>query len=148
VQFYTKGEDGSFAEVTQEQLEGEFKPRFERFKKTEAPKIRTEVEESIRKELTPKLTDEIKKQLDDEYKPKLEAAESKATKLEITVRQKTIAAEYGFKSDLESFLGDGTDDEMRAKADVLKSTGHAATTTTPEKTTTNQAKQGFVTKVE
>ncbi len=148
MQFYTKGEDGEFAEVTQEQLENEFKPRYERFKKTETPKIRSELEESVRNELTPKLTEELRTTIESEFKPKLDEAESKLQKLDIQVRQKTIAAEYGFKKELESFLGDGTDDDMRAKADILKSNNPAIVTTPDKKTITTGTQKGFVVKVD
>ena len=127
MQFYTKGEDGNFTEATQEQIDGIFQPRFERFKKTESANIRGEVEKTVREELTPKLTEELQTQIKAEYEPKLAEAEDKIKKFDIQVRQKTIAAEYGFKPETEKYLGEGTDEEMRKEADNLKNNFGGAT---------------------
>lgn len=93
------------------------------------------------------MTKTITEKLDGDYKTKLEEANKKSASLETTIRQKTIAAEYGFKSDLESFLGDGDEESMRAKADVLKNTAAVVTTTPPTKQTTSQPTTGIVTRV-
>lgn len=146
MQFYIKGENGEFAEATQDQVDSTFKERFERFKRNESANIRGEVETKVREELTPTLKKELEDQIKAEYQPKLEEFENKAKKLDVQVRQKTIAAEYGFKSDLESFLGEGTDDEMRAKADILKNSA-SGQPKPPEKKTTNTSRLGIVTRV-
>lgn len=83
-------------------------------------KLREEMAEEVRKSSYESIRSEAKQELEDEYKKKLEESESKAKQLDIQLRRKTIAAEYGFKPETEQFLGDGNDDEMRAKADTLK----------------------------
>ena len=83
-------------------------------------KIRAEIEDEVRSNALETIKGEAKQELEDEYKTKLEASEFKAKQLDIALRRKTIAAEYGFKPETEQFLGDGSDDEMRAKADTLK----------------------------
>lgn len=83
-------------------------------------KIRAEIEDEVRSNALETIKGEAKQELEDEYKSRLEASESKARQLDIALRRKTIAAEYGFKPETEQFLGDGSDDDMRAKADTLK----------------------------
>lgn len=83
-------------------------------------RIRTEIEDEVRNSALETIKGEAKQELEAEYKTKLEESESKARQLDIALRRKTIAAEYGFKPETEQFLGDGSDDEMRAKADTLK----------------------------
>ena len=83
-------------------------------------KIRAEIEDEVRSNALETIKGEAKQELEEEYKSKLEASETKANQLDIALRRKTIAAEYGFKPETEQFLGDGNDDEMRAKADTLK----------------------------
>lgn len=83
-------------------------------------KIRAEIEDEVRSDALETIKSEAKAELEEEYKIKLEASENKAKQLDVALRRKTIAAEYGFKPDAEQFLGDGSDDEMRAKADTLK----------------------------
>lgn len=83
-------------------------------------KIRAEIEDEVRSNALETIKGEAKKELEDEYKSKLEASEAKAKQLDIALRRKTIAAEYGFKTEAEQFLGDGDDESMRAKADSLK----------------------------
>lgn len=84
-------------------------------------KIRSEIEDEVRNTALETIKDEAKQELEVEYKSKLEESESKVRQLDIALRRKTIAAEYGFKPETEQFLGDGTDEDMRAKADTLKS---------------------------
>lgn len=83
-------------------------------------KIRDEIEDEVRKTALETIKSEARQELEAEYKPKLEESESKVRQLDIKLRRKTIAAEYGFKPEAEEFLGDGDDDAMRAKADTLK----------------------------
>lgn len=83
-------------------------------------KIRAEIEDEVRASALETIKSEAKQELEGEYKSKLEESESKAKQLDIALRRKTIAAEYGFKPETEQFLGDGSDDDMRAKADTLK----------------------------
>lgn len=134
MQFYIKSDDGNFAEATQEQVDGTFKERFERFKRSEASNIRTEVEETVRKELTPTLKQELEQQIKADFQPKLDEAETKAKQLDIQLRQKTIAAEFGFKPETEKYLGDGTEEDMRKEAETLKSS-FSSTIQGPDKTT-------------
>ena len=76
---------------------------------------------------------EAKAELETEYKEKLEASESKARQLDVKLRRKTIAAEYGFKPEAEEFLGEGSDEDMRAKADTLKTSFTINNSTSMEK---------------
>jgi len=84
-------------------------------------KIRSEIEDEVRSTALETIKGEARQELEVEYKSKLEESESKVRQLDIALRRKTIAAEYGFKPETEQFLGDGTDEDMRAKADTLKS---------------------------
>ena len=99
-------------------------------------KIRSEIEDEVRSNALETIKNEAKAELEEEYKPKLEASENKVRQLDIALRRKTIAAEYGFKPETEQFLGDGSDDDMRAKADTLKASFGAKETTHLEKQTT------------
>lgn len=129
--YYTKGEDGEYSEVAVDDM---FKDRHDRWVKTESTKIREEVEKTVRDELTPTITTEIEEKIKSEYEPKLQEVTDKAAQLETTLRQKTIAAEYGFKPGTEKYLGNGSEDEMRKEADTLKNS-FANGITPPEKTT-------------
>lgn len=84
-------------------------------------KIRQEIEDEVRSNALETIKIEAKAELETEYKEKLEESESKARQFEVKLRRKTIAAEYGFKPEAEQFLGEGSEEEMRAKADTLKS---------------------------
>lgn len=153
--FYIKeGED--FKEATDDQVLSRFKERIDRIKSSTAKEVEVELDKKIRSELTPKLTEDltkslttsIKEQLEGDYKTKLDEAEKKANDSEIKVRQKTITAEYGFKSDMESFLGSGTEEEMRANADKLKDNIGVVKPKPPEKETgAGAGTSGFVSKV-
>ena len=153
--FYIKdGED--FKEATDDQVLSRFKERIDRIKSSTAKEVEAELDKKLRAELTPKLTEDLTKslttsiteKLESDYKSKLDEAEKKANDSEIKVRQKTITAEYGFKSDMESFLGTGTEEEMRANADKLKDNMGVVKPKPPEKETGSGAgTSGFVSKV-
>lgn len=96
-------------------------------------KIREEIEDEVRSNALETVKSEAKAELEVEYKEKLEASESKARQLDIKLRRKTIAAEYGFKPETEEFLGEGSDDEMRAKADTLRTSFGVNGSTSMEK---------------
>lgn len=115
--FYTKDDEGNLTEVNADDM---FKDRHERWVKTESEKVREDVESSIREELTPTITSEIEEKIKGEFQTKLDEATSTATKLETQLRQRTIAAEYGFKIGTEKYLGEGSEEEMRKEADNLK----------------------------
>lgn len=155
MQFYKKDGDG-FTEVGEEDFKQIFKERLDRIKVQQEADVRKEIEQKFRDEFTPKLTEElttkltgtITQKLEGDFKTKIEEATKKSAELETKIRQKTIAAEYGFKSDLESFLGEGDEDDMRAKADVLKTTAGNVTTKPPEKKTpTGSQALGIVSRV-
>ena len=125
--FYKLNDAGEYAEADND-VEDLFRSRsdeiirkkLEKAKERETEKIRAEIEEEVRNSAIETIKSELRTEFETEYKPKLEASEAKAQQLDIALRRKTIAAEYGFKPDTEQFLGDGSDDDMRAKADVLK----------------------------
>lgn len=129
--YYTQNDAGEYLEVDADEM---FKDRHDRWVKSESEKVRKEVETSIRDELTPTITKEVEDRVKGEYETKLSDATANTTKLETQLRQKTIAAEYGFKPGTEKYLGEGTEEEMRKEADTLK-TSFATAGTPPEKVT-------------
>lgn len=96
-------------------------------------KLREEIEDELRQSATETIKSEARAEIESEYKEKLEASESKAKQLDVLLRRKTIAAEYGFKPEAEEFLGNGSDDDMRAKADTLKNSFSVNNLTSMEK---------------
>lgn len=96
-------------------------------------KLREEIEDEVRSNALETIKSEAKAELETEYKEKLESSESKVRQLDIALRRKTIAAEYGFKPETEQFLGDGNEDDMRAKADTLKNSFASSGTVQMEK---------------
>lgn len=128
VQFYTKDEAGNFNEATNEQIESLFQERSEKIvakklsaaRERETARIKSELQAEITKEVSEKIKAETTAELETGFKEKLDALSREKTEAETKLRRKTIAAEYGFKTDAEEFLGDGTEEEMRAKADALK----------------------------
>ena len=126
--FYKKTENGEFVEADDD-VDDLFRQKssdivsakLAKSREKETAKIREEIEEEVRNSAAETLNSEAKQELEEEYKSKLEASESKVKQLDIALRRKTIAAEYGFKPETEQFLGEGSDDDMRAKADTLKS---------------------------
>lgn len=135
--YFTQGEDGNYSEVDVDSM---FENRHERWVKSESEKIRSEVEGKTRDELTKSLTESLTKQIGDktkaEYEPKLKEANDKVTNLETSLRQKTIAAEYGFKAGTEKYLGTGSEDDMRKEADNLKA-NFVVAPKAPDKHTSN-----------
>ncbi len=121
--FYKQTDDGEYVEADKD-VDDLFREKSGKIVSarlnTEKEKIRSEIEEEMRKTALETIKSEAKQELEAEYKTKLEKSESKAKQLDIQLRRKTIAAEYGFKPEAEQFLGDGSEDEMRAKADTLK----------------------------
>lgn len=121
--FYKQNDDGEYVEADKD-VDELFRQKSSDIVSAKLAKakerIRTEIEDEVRTNALETVKGEAKQELEAEYKSKLEASESKARQLDIALRRKTIAAEYGFKPETEQFLGDGSDDEMRAKADTLK----------------------------
>ncbi len=144
MQFYTKDDNGEYVEATDGQVEELFRERSDRIvakklasaREKEAERLRPEIEEQIRKEFVPKLEAEALAKAEDRFKTQLNEAENRANELDVALRRKTIAAEYGFKPETEQFLGNGTDEEMRAKADTLKNSFGSQSMGAPEKTST------------
>lgn len=121
--FYKKTEEGEYVEADNDvdELFRQKSSDIVSAKLSKAKeKIRDEIEDEVRKNALETIKGEARQEIEAEYKPKLEESESKIRQLDIKLRRKTIAAEYGFKPDAEEFLGDGDDDSMRAKADTLK----------------------------
>ncbi len=144
MQFYTKDDSGEYSEATDSQIEELFQSRSEKIiakklaiaREKELERIRPELEEQIRKDFTPKLEAEATEKAKAEFESKLAEANKRADSLDVALRRKTIAAEYGFKPEAEQFLGDGTDDEMRSKADTLKNSFSQSDANYPEKQST------------
>lgn len=121
--FYKLSEDGNYVEADKDvdELFRQKSGDIVSAKLTKAKeKMREEMAEEVRANALETIKSEAKQELETEYKSKLEESESKVRQLDIQLRRKTIAAEYGFKPETEQFLGDGSDDDMRAKADTLK----------------------------
>lgn len=128
MQLFVKSESGEFVEASASQLEEVFKEksgaivakRLNAIRESEMEKARPEFEKKIRAELEPKLKDEAMAAAKAEFQTQLDEANKTISTKDIELRRKTIAAEYGFKSELEKYLGDGTDEEMRKEAETLK----------------------------
>lgn len=153
--FYKQNDDGEYVEADQD-VESLFQERSDKIVshkiRNAKEKLREEIEDDVRKNSIETIKSEAKAELETEYKEKLEASESRARQLDIKLRQKTIAAEYGFKPEAEQFLGDGSDDEMRAKADTLKTsfgTGEQINVnkTTEPKVSKMQEKTGIIVEI-
>lgn len=158
--FYVKNDSGEYSAATEAQIDELFKEKSDKIVsaklKTRQEKLSTEIEAKLRGELGEKLKSELsetiktetRKELEAEYQNKLSESESKAKELDIKLRRKAIATEYGFKANVEDFLGDGTDEEMRAKADALKD-GFGTSDTSGkiglDKQTSTPSKSGCVT---
>lgn len=122
--FYKQNDEGEYIEADKDvdELFRQKSSEIVSFKLAKAKeKLRSEIEEEVRESALETIKGEARKELEDEYKAKLEASESKVKEYGIQLRRKTIAAEYGFKPEAEQFLGDGDEEDMRAKADTLKS---------------------------
>ncbi len=160
-EIYIKNEDGEYVKPSANQLEEVFREksdaivsgRLKKIRDKETIKIREEIEAEVRKNATDSLRQEVKTELEKEYTSKLnkletkaKEAENKAKQSETALRRKAIAAEYGFKPETEQFLGDGNDEEMRAKADTLKNSFQSEQTpaNAPEKQTGPDLRQSFV----
>lgn len=126
--YYKKNEAGEFIEAD-DAVENDFRQRSDKIIREKLEKarekykdeIRTEIDAEVRTNTADAIKSEIRNEIEAEYKTKLDEAQEKAQQLDVALRRKTIAAEYGFKPEAEEFLGTGTDDDMRAKADALKS---------------------------
>lgn len=129
---YTEA-DNDVEELFRTRSDEIIRKKLEKARERETEKIRSEIEEEVRSNALETIKGEIRSEVEAEYKPKLDASESKAHQLDIALRRKTIAAEYGFKPDTEQFLGDGSDEDMRSKADVLKASFGASSNTALEK---------------
>lgn len=144
MQFYTKDDSGGYVEATDSQVEELFQARSEKIiakklaiaRERQKEEIRPEIEEEIRKEFAPKLEAEAQEKAEGKFKAQLDEANNRVNQLDVALRRKTIAAEYGFKPETEQFLGDGTEEDMRAKADTLKNSFGAPAMNAPEKTST------------
>jgi len=151
VNFYVKNDSDTYTEATEDQINELFKERSDKIVssklKSRQEKIRAEVEAELRGKMSDTIKDEVRKELEVEYEAKLEKSESKAQELDIKLRRKAIAAEYGFKPEAEKFLGSGTDEEMRAEADTLKNSfknTHMSSDGKIEKQTDEPANTGCV----
>ena len=127
-EFYKRDDKGEYVKATESDIDELFREKSEKIvaarlsstREKERAKIREEIAEEVRKDTTEAIRNEVKAELEPAYKKKLAESEQRANELDIKFRRKSIAAEYGFKPETEEFLGDGSDKEMRAKADKLK----------------------------
>lgn len=140
--YYIKNDKDEFVETNTDAM---FNHRHDRWVATESDKIRSDVEKSVREELTTSIEADVVARVTGEFQPKLDEATRTADDLRVQVRQKTIAAEYGFKAETEKYLGNGDEAAMRKEADILKSnfTG-AAGASAPTKNTPGDTNTGFI----
>lgn len=146
--FYIKNESGDF-EDGDSAVDALFREKSDSIMKERLPRlrdqVRKEIEEDVRKQSSETIKKELRGEIEAEYKVKLDESESKAKELSTALLRKTIAAEYGFKPETEEFLGNGSEDDMRSKADLLKNSfGGSATKPAMEKTTTTDTQDSFV----
>lgn len=125
--FYKKLDSGEFVDADKnvddlfrQKSDSIVSARLGSVREKESARIREEIEADVRKTATEAIKAKVKEELEADYKNRLSEVESKANALDVQLRRKTIAAEYSFKPEMEEFLGDGTDEDMRAKADLLK----------------------------
>jgi flagellar hook-basal body complex protein FliE len=125
--FYKQNEAGEYVEADTDvdelfrsKSDEIIRKKLGKARETATAEIRAEIEEDVRKNAIETLKAEAKAEIETEYRDKLTASEQKVHELDAALRRKTIAAEYGFKPEAEQFLGDGSEDDMRAKADTLK----------------------------
>lgn len=135
--FYLRNESGDFIEATESDYEEAFR---ERSDKIISKRLAISVKNALEKEkpeflekLRREETSTIRKEIEAEAQSKIDEAEKRVGDLENRLRRKTIAAEYGFKPEAEEFLGNGTEEEMRAKADTLKNSFAVGGGNYPEK---------------
>ena len=154
--FYKKNENGYFVEADKdvdelfrERSGAIVSERLSSMKEKLVPQVREEIEADVRKTMTEKIRGEMKDELEGAYKAKLDESEAKAKELDIRLRRKTIATEFGFKPEAEKYLGNGSDEEMRKEADALKASFSTTTTTSnlDKETSEPTAGKGFVTLV-
>lgn len=160
MEFYIKNEQGEFEQANslvdkikedylREKSAAIVSEKISKYRDKEAAKLREELEPKIREELAgdlrKELTTSITAELEKQYADKLQAEKGRADELDVRLRQKTIAAEYGFKPEAEQFLGTGSDEEMRARADALKEGITVASQPHfPEKEQASEESNGFV----
>lgn len=132
--YYTKSEEGEFNEVKGTDFDQMFSDRRKRWQESESGKIREEVEASVREDLTSSVTKDVEDRLKGEYETKLNEATTTVTQLQTSIRQRDVAAEYGFKPEAAKYLGDGDEEAMRKEADSLKA-NFATGSKTPSKET-------------
>lgn len=126
-EFYIKNEAGEFVEAD-DKVEEKFREKSDRIvserlnkvREKETARIREEIEKDVREKTTETIKTELRGEIEGEYKTKLDESEKKVKELDVQLRRKSIAAEYGFKPEAEKYLGSGTDEEMRKEADNLK----------------------------
>lgn len=143
MQLYTKNESGEFEPATDKQLSEAFKEksdpivarRIAEIREREVAKALEEAKPELEKTVREEISAKVRSEVESEFKPQLDEANKAKGELEIALRRKTIAAEYGFKPETEEFLGNGTDEEMRAKADLLKNNFGTSEPQAPEKKT-------------
>lgn len=127
-EFYKQTEDGEYTKASEEDYEEAFRERSDKIvarklksaREKDRESLREEMEPEIRKNVTESVRKEVEAEIKSRYDKKLAESEKKVSELDVRLRRKSIAAEYGFKPEAEEFLGSGDDDEMRHKADVLK----------------------------
>ncbi len=126
-EFYIKNDEGEFVEAD-DKVEERFREksdkivseRLNKVREKETAKIREEVEREVREKTTDSIKSEARSEVEKEYQDRLAKAEAETKELDVKLRRKSIAAEYGFKPEAEKYLGNGSDEEMRKEADNLK----------------------------
>lgn len=144
MQLYIKNKSGEFELATEAELNEVFKEksdlivskRISAIQEREVSKALEEAKPEFEKNLREELSAKIRGEVEEEFKSKLEEAEKTKGDLEIALRRKTVAAEFGFKPETEKFLGNGSEEDMRKEAETLKNSFSVpATQQLPEKQT-------------
>lgn len=150
-EFYIKNEAGEFVEAD-DKVEEKFREKSDRIvserlnkvREKETARIREEIEKDVREKTTETIKTELRGEIEGEYKTKLDESEKKVKELDVQLRRKSIAAEYGFKPEAEKYLGNGTDEEMRKEADNLKESFKSDSKFSVPDKKTSPASEGFV----
>ena len=148
-EFYVKksvdGED-KFVEAVDSDLESLFSNRFKRYAENKTHDLKTAVEKDFRENEFPTIESKIREGVKGEFQSKIDELTKSLDESKVQVSRKTIAAEYGFKPEFEKYLGNGTEEEMRKEADVLKAGfGGDRKNTDMKKTTGNGGSESFIT---
>ena len=108
--FYVKNEAGEFVEASEHDIDELFREKSDKIissklakaKEKQSDEIRAEITAKVQSEEREKIKTELRDEIESEWQKKLDVANTKNEELDVALRRKTIAAEYGFKPELEN----------------------------------------------